>query len=178
MVARRGRNASIAGRYSEDVVESMFPLIGFPIYSFATYDGSTPSVVRQYPAPHPYRPTEKRAGKNDFMIFTGVEKVYCQVKNQDGSGTCDEKLSFAFDIARYCLTDDRFDRFALILLGKWWPSHPGIIEWAQRKCTEFQMLAEGTRSRIKAEVIVGPKELSAWLQTLPTKASNKSLFQR
>jgi len=103
------------------------------------------------------------------MLFTGCDKVYCQVKNQDSSGTTDEKLSFAFDIARYALTDDPYEQFALILLGRWWPQNPGIIEWATRKCTEFEMLAGGTRASVRAVVLVGPMQLGEWLTGLETK---------
>ena len=110
------------------------------------------------------------------MLETGRARVYCQVKNQNGSGTTDEKLAFAFDIARYALSDDPYDIFALLLLGTWWPENPGIIEWAKRKCQEFQMLAGGMRKPVEAKVIVGPRGIASWLNELPTTVKTTGLF--
>jgi hypothetical protein len=171
MTKQRGRRAAKSGAYGEQTAESMFHLAGFAVVDFRKYDGGTPTAVRQYPVPHPFRPYKERAGANDFMLFTGLTRVYCQIKNQDSSGTTDEKLSFAFDVARYALTDEPYDIFALVLLGRWWPQNPGIIEWANRKCTEFEMLAGGIRAATQARVFVGPKELAVWLSTLETKTT-------
>ena len=166
MAKARGRNASNSGRYSEDTVEAMLRLAGFVVVNNKAQRDARPTAVRQYPVPHPFRPDSPRAGKNDFMLFAGGVKVYCQVKNQTSSGTCDEKLSFAFDIARYAVNDEPFDVFALILLGTWWPNNPHIIAWANSKASEFEALARGTRRDVSAVVLVGPGELSEWLTTL------------
>jgi len=178
MTKRRGRSAAISGQYGEETVEAMMTAAGFPVVDYKNYDGSTPVAVRQYPTPHPYRPEEPRTGKNDFMLFSGVVKAYCQVKNQNGGGTCDEKLAFAFDIARFSLSDSPYDLFALILLGTWWKEHPNIIEWAKKKCQEFEMLAGGVRAKVKASVLVGPRELSSWLVSIPTEDASNGLFRK
>jgi hypothetical protein len=174
----RGRSAAINGQYGEETVEALMTASGFPVVDYVHYDGSTPVSVRQYPMPHPYRPDDPRSGKNDFMMFSGVVKVYCQVKNQNCSGTCDEKLSFAFDIARYGLMDDPYDLFALILMGTWWRDNPNIVEWAWKKCQEFEMLANGMRSKVKAVVIVGPIELSSWLRNIKVVRETNGLFPK
>lgn len=176
--AKRGKNAAISGRYGEDTIESLMICSGFPVCDFNRYDKTTPMAVRQYPAPHPFRPKEDRAGKNDFMLFTGFKMIYCQVKNQNTSGTCDEKLAFAFDIARFGISELHFDEFALILLGTWWPSNLGIIEYAERKCREMEMLAQGVRNKITARVIMGPKEVANWLCGMPKKTTGNGLFYK
>lgn len=172
----RGRQAAISGQYGEETVEALMCSAGFTVVDYNNYDGSTPMAVRQYPMPHPYRPEDPRSGKNDFMLFTGVVKAYCQVKNQSSSGTCDEKLSFAFDIARYGLTDDPYDLFALILMGTWWRDNPSIVEWARQKCQEFEMLANGVRKKVTAVVLVGPKEVARWLGAIQTRTVTNGLF--
>jgi hypothetical protein len=178
MTKSRGRQAAKSGLYGEATIESMMMLAGFPVVDYKKYDGTTPQAVRQYPCPHPYRPEKDvRAGANDFMLFSGEINAYCQVKNQNCSGTCDEKLSFAFDIARYAIHDKPFDVFALMLMGQWWPENPGIIEWAKVKCSEFEMLASGTRRKVTARVLVGPKDVSDWLVSIPKKETGNALFR-
>ena len=177
MTKQRGRLAAISGQYGEETVEALMTAAGFPVVTYPNHEGSTPIAVRQYPMPHPYRPDDPRSGKNDFMLFSGVIKAYCQVKNQNSSGTCDEKLSFAFDIARYGLSDDPYDLFALILMGTWWRDNPNIVEWARKKCQEFEMLANGVRAKVKATIIVGPRELSSWLRNIPTSQTTNGLFR-
>lgn len=177
-IRKRGRRANASGQYGEATVESMCELAGFRVVPYLQYNGDTPMMVRQYPVPHPFRPDVPRSGKNDFMLFSGVTKAYVQVKNQDRSGTCDEKLAFAFDIARFAVYDTPFDLFALVLLGQWWIQRPLIPEWARKKCAEFEMLCNGTRLATKAKVIVGPKELSSWLMSIErrTTHTNGRLF--
>lgn len=166
MSKRRGKNAACSGRYGEDTFEALLRLAGFVIVDNDSLRGERATAVRQYPVPHPFRPNSPRSGKNDFMLFVGKQKIYCQVKNQNSSGTCDEKLSFAFDIARYAVNDDPYDTFALILLGTWWRDNHDIVEWAKTKATEFECLARGTRRTVSAIVLVGPNELSIWLNSL------------
>lgn len=174
MPKARGRNASNSGRYGEDTVEAMLRMAGFAITNNKLLRDRRPTAVRQYPVPHPFRPESPRAGKNDFMLFAGDVKAYCQVKNQTCSGTCDEKLSFAFDIARYAVNDEPFDVFALILLGTWWQNNRHIVEWARAKASEFESLARGTRRKVSAVVLVGPVELSDWLKTLDVDTTTPS----
>jgi len=172
----RGKRASKSGLYGEETFSALLDMAGFTTVSWKKHDGSTPAAVYQYPVPHPYRPSEPRAGKNDYMLFTGKAKIYCQVKNQTSSGTCDEKLAFSFDIARYALTEQPFDVYALLLFGPWWAENPGIVEWAQRKCVEFEMLAGGTRAKTTARVLVGPQEIGKWLRSLQVVQHNCGLF--
>jgi len=171
----RGKRAANSGLYGEETFLSLLELTGFPVVSWSNHHGETPVAIYQYPVPHPYRPEEVRAGKNDCMLMTGESTIYCQVKTQNSSGTCDEKLAFSFDIARFALNDRPFDVYALILFGTWWPENPGIIEWAKRKCAEFEMLAGGQRKQVRARVLVGPRETSEWLQGL-TKIRHGNLF--
>ena len=173
MPKRRGKNAARSGKSGEDIVETMMSLAGFPVVTFKNYDGSTPMCVKQFPVPHPYRPEHDRAGANDFMLFSGEVAAYCQVKNQNSPGTCDEKLAFAFDIARYAVNDKPFDVFALILLGTWWVDNPSIVDWARNtKCKEFESLSRGTRRDVSSVVIVGHLELRDWLLSLPKSTKN------
>lgn len=167
MSKKRGHRAARSGLYAERTFLGMLKLVRYNITTKRNYDGSTPAALYQYPVPHPFRPHTNKTGKNDCMLETGVKRVYCQIKNQDSNGTCDEKLAFSFDLARYALSDEPFDLYVLILLGTWWPRNPGIIEWARRKCSEFEMLAGGRRCPVKAEVLVGPEEVADWLLQLP-----------
>ncbi len=177
MSKTRGQRAAKSGIYGEDVFQGILEAADFLVVPWRSYDKeTTPVAVSQYPVPHPFRPDTTRTGKNDFMLFTGQETVYCQIKNQNGSGTTDEKLAFTFDIARYALNDRPFDLYLLILLGTWWPQKPGIIRYAERKCREFEMLADGVRLPVKAKVLVGPKEVGIWIRNLPTVRKSNGLF--
>jgi len=173
----RGRRASKSGIYGESIFKGLLDAAGYNVTHVRDYDGSTPAAITQYPVPHPFRPDTVRAGRNDCMLETGVKRVYCQVKNQDGSGTTDEKLAFSFDIARYALSDSPYDIYALVLLGTWWNDRPGIVEWATRKCTEFEMLAGCQRREVSACVVVGPEQAATWIRSLPTRQVRRGLFQ-
>jgi hypothetical protein len=177
MPKKRGQNAAKSGAYGEDVFQGLLEAANFPVIPWNKYDKeTTPVAVSQYPVPHPFRPDTNRTGRNDFFLFTGAQKVYCQVKNQNGGGTTDEKIAFTFDIARYALSDRPFDLYLLILLGMWWPQKPGIIKYAKRKCREFEMLADGIRLPVKAQVLVGPKEAGVWVREMPVVAKHGGLF--
>lgn len=176
MPRKRGRHAAQSGMYGEQTFLSLLEASRYSMYKASKYDGSTPAAIEQYPVPHPFRPDSSRAGRNDVMLETGLQRIYCQVKNQNQGGTCDEKLSFSFDIARYALSDQPFDCYSLVLLGVWWPQMPGIIEWAKRKCSEFEMLAGGMRRTVTARVLVGPRDVASWLAEVPVKKKSVGLF--
>ena len=161
---RRGRQAALVGKYAEDTVESIFVSAGYDVITFDEWESQqiSPCVVKQYPVPHPYRTGRERAGKNDFMLINGY-RCYIQVKNQNGSGTCDEKLSFAFDIAKFGVIQLNCTEFWLVLLGTWWPQNNGIIKFCHRKCDEMRILTQSAGKCVTARVFVGPKPLSTHL---------------
>ena len=164
-VRRRGRQASLSGAYGESIFASLCSVKDLPVVNYREWLKTKPACVAQFPCPHPFRPGQTRGGKNDYMV-SARKTIYVQVKNQQTSGTTDEKLAFAFDIARYSLASHRFDEFWLVLLGIWWPQKPGIIEYARNKCREFEMLANGLGTSVKARVIVGPMELEQAMKLL------------
>jgi len=175
MSVKRGRMAARSGLYGEDVAEALISQV-LPICSFSDWNETIvfPIAVKQYPTPHPYRPEKKRAGKNDFMLF-GFDgfRIFMQVKNQEVGGTTDEKLSFTFDIARFAITDTPYSEYWLVLLGKYWATQPGLLEYCQRKCREFEMLIDGTRRNVSARVIVGPIELAHCLNNQTMLDTNR-----
>ncbi len=169
---KRGRNAVKSGKLGEDIMEASImpymPVMGHKEYIKLEQPRIQPVAVRHHPSAHPFRPNpgeKSRTGENDFMLIAN-KTTFVQVKNQNGSGTTDEKLAFAFDIAHYTLTKTPYDRFMLVLLGTWWVDRPNIPEFCRRKALEISLLTEAGGRRVEADVIVGPIELAKKLAEL------------
>ena len=169
---KRGRNAVKSGKSGEDIMEAStmpyMPVMSYREYIQLEHPRTHPIAVRHHPSAHPFRPhpgEKDREGENDFMLIAN-KNIFVQVKNQNGSGTTDEKLSFAFDIAHYTLTKTPFDRFMLVLLGTWWVDRPNIPEFCRRKALELSLITEAGGRRVEADVIVGPIELAKKLSKL------------
>lgn len=160
----RGRRAAKSGQYGEQTAQGIFEAAGWPVVNYKKDMPILGSrVIRQYPVPHPFKSGETRSGRNDFMIEAS-HRVYVQVKNQNSHGTTDEKIAFTWDYASYCMTDDPFDEFWLVLLGTWWTD--GMVEYSRRKCHEFEFLNRRVRKEVSAQVIRGPLELAVAVRNL------------
>ncbi len=161
-----------SGKSGEDITEgSIIPYM--PVMTYKDFikrpESDTQHVaVRRHPSAHPFRPgidEKDRNGENDFMLLAN-KTIFVQVKNQGGSGTTDEKLAFAFDIAHYTLTKTPFDRFMLVLLGDWWVERPNIAKYCRRKALELSLITEAGGRRVEVDVTVGPIELAEKLAEL------------
>lgn len=172
MNRKRGRNASRSGLFGEDNFESILIAAGWAEGNPDMFSDER-LYTRQYPVPHPYRESS-RSGRNDFMLHSSEHGVYVQVKNQDSSGTTDEKLSFAFDIAFFALAEIRFDQFWLVLLGKWWPQRPKLIEFCKRKGSQYENLALQAGHDVSFNVLVGQKEVAKAVRSLTGDQAKRS----
>lgn len=173
---RGGRNAGKSGRQGESFVEGCFIAAGLPVLTYKEYEAKKmfpmgPIAIKQYPVTHPYRPKSKRAGKNDFMTHGLARRWYIQVKNQNASGTTDEKLAFAFDYAAYTVRDDSFDVFLLVLLGDHWT--PGMLDYCRNKCREFEFLNARVGSHTEAAVAASAPEFGMILRDALAEGSIK-----
>ncbi len=169
---KRGRNAVKSGKSGEDITEGSImpymPVMAYKDFVKLPLCEIRPVAVRHHPSAHPFRPNpgeKDRNGENDFMLIAD-KTIFVQVKNQNGSGTTDEKLAFAFDIAHYTLTKTPFDRFMLVLLGDWWVARPNIPAFCRRKAMELSLITEAGGRRVEVDVIVGPIELAKKLAEL------------
>ena len=142
MPKTRGRNASRNGAYNESSFSAMLECAG------VDYDP-------QFCFSHPWG----KRGFSDVMIHTAdSRKIIVQNKNQNVSGTCDEKIPFQFDIARWMLGEVLFHEFWLVLGGTYWTTCAGEmrVKAYNRKADEFRMFCPQT----KAKVLLQPsKEL-------------------
>ncbi len=167
---KRGRRAAKSGIQGEDVLHGAvipyMPVINWKDFQKLPPDERSFVTVRQYPSAHPYRPDRTNGGMNDFMIFGQYKTIFVQVKNQNTSGTTDQKLSFAFDIAHYTLTRTPFDRFILVLLGDWWVKTPSIPKFCRQKAAQLALATEAGGRRVEVDVVVGPIELAALFKKL------------
>ena len=161
---KRGRNAAAQGKRTENVVSAtLMPYVDVidwrdykKQYGLTDQDSlkvkpSSPVAIRQFPVAHPYRP-EARHGKQDVVLFANGHRIYIQIKSQTSSGSCDEKLSFAFSIARQ--NAEFADGFILILLGPRWDKLSGLRAAMKQECEQLR------RYDVWSHVVIGEMELA------------------
>lgn len=139
MPKSRGRNAGDAGRYNEDSFTSYLDLAGLPYQT-------------QVKFMHPW----KKDGRADVLIMT-TPRILVQNKNQNVSGTCDEKIPFQFDIARWSHAELVFGEFWLVLGGRYWSTEGGQLRVNAycMKAKEFEALM---MNRVTAKVLLQPSK--------------------
>ena len=149
MPKKRGRNASRNGKHNEELFAAFLDVGG---YELVDNDPSVGQYTRQSLFSHPWG----KKGKQDAFLVTWTGKrVLVQNKNQNGSGTTDEKLPFQFDIARWTLFDLHFDEFWLVLGGTWWRTKKGqqVVSACKRKGSETDAQTMG---RMVSRVLLHP----------------------
>lgn len=148
-----GSKAATNGQRAENMFSSRALKFGIHTYTVSeveTLRPQRPYLVSKHPITKPYG-SKKRKGENDFMLFTALGVVYVQVKNQNGSGTTDEKIAFSFDLAQssYDSPDDEpFNEFWLVLHGSWWGQTDGQLEFFERKAKQLGLLCPGLTGRV------------------------------
>lgn len=152
MVKARGRRASKSGRHNEDLFACLLDAAG---YEYVEDNPVAGQYCRQSKFSHPWG---KRGKQDAFLVTHYGVRVLVQNKNQNGSGTVDEKLPFQFDIARWTLYDMQFDEFWLVLGGTWWrePHGERVIEALKRKAEETDAMVQG---RMKSRVLIHPSSV-------------------
>jgi hypothetical protein len=174
---KRGRKAQASGKMGEDISEGlMMPYVDVIDYNDFKYKDLFPGpypfmdpiCLRQYPSTHPFRRGgSNRKGRNDFMWFAEKEDISLQIKNQDSNGTTDEKLQCVFDIARRNLLFTPYNRFVLVLLGTYWESRTGAVEYARTKLAPRMIDDwESFSGVVKVDIAHGPIEFAALLKKL------------
>lgn len=153
MSKKRGRNASVNGRYNEDTFVGLLECAGYTLTR-----KKVPEVWeynQQSGFVHPWG----KKGQSDCMLMTPCGKIaVVQNKNQNVSGTVDEKIPFQFDIARWSLFDLKFDEFWLVLGGTYWRTAAGQlrVDAYIRKGTETDAMTQG---RMKSRVLLQPSSM-------------------
>lgn len=134
MPKSRGRNASRNGAYNEQSFTSLLDCAG------VQYDS-------QFLFKHPWG----KKGYSDVLITSRDSRIIVvQNKNQNVSGTCDEKIPFQFDIARWMLGEFLFHEFWMVLGGTYWSTTQGTlrVEAYERKAAEFRMFCPQTKAYV------------------------------
>ena len=154
MAKKRGRNASLNGAYNEESFIGLLECAGYH------YTKKHIPDVKEYNQQSWFSHPWGKRGQSDCMLQTsGGKIVLVQNKNQNVSGTVDEKIPFQFDIARWTLFDIKFDEFWLVLGGTYWRTDSGKLRIAayKRKGVESDGMTQG---RMISRVLLQPsKEL-------------------
>jgi len=170
----RGRRAVESGQYGEDSAEAAFYPHVQNICNFKEFEhrelypgpypaDMPPVVIRQYPVRNPFNKCGERNARNDFMIFAG-ERIFCQVKNQNKTGTTDEKIIAAFSIAQFALTTTPYDRFLLVLLGVHWKRKAELIARARTLIApQMELNWQVFGGKVAVDIVHGPLELATKL---------------
>lgn len=139
MSAKRGRNASNSGKYNEESFCSYLDMAGL------AYETQVKFV-------HPW----KKDGRADVLI-KGRKLVLVQNKNQNTNGTCDEKIPFQFDLARWSHHELKFEEFWLVLGGRYWGTEQGKLRILAyiRKAQELEAFMMG---RVVSKVLIQPSK--------------------
>ena len=146
----RGRRASKNGAHNEQTFLNLVEMGNIPF-------------VQQFPFPHPWTD-----GKGDVLLLpTSGVRIVVQNKNQNSSGTCDEKVPFQFDIARWAIPTFAFDEFWLVLGGTYWTTSQGGLRVAvyNKLAEEFNLRNMGVTAKVflhpSDEMLVALKRYAA-----------------
>lgn len=106
----QGKNANVNGLNLEKRVEAVL----------ASYNIS-------FTKQHKYKSIYGHDAKMDFYIPSLDVAIEC--KNQEGSGSVSEKIPYVLESFQQHPASSGL----LILGGSYWPTKPGIMQWAQQK---------------------------------------------